>query len=42
MKYLYSQKPEVAEEFASKTKSTKKLPTKVKKYDGKRSSKKAY
>ncbi len=30
-RYLYSQKPKMAKEFASKTKSMKSLPNKVKK-----------
>ncbi len=32
MKYLYAKEPEIAKEFASKTKDFKRLPEKKKKY----------
>lgn len=36
MRFLFSQKPEIAKEFESKTKNFKKLPIKIKKKTGKK------
>ncbi len=38
-KFMFAKKPELAKEFASKTKSIKALPNKVKKGKGKKSKK---